>query len=72
MVSPSPPPFAGEGLLNAKESCTVDFKVESKVAPKNVILLLATKLSVLAAIFESAPPPTKYWTVIVVLDGATP
>ena len=63
---------AGEGLLNAKESCTVDFKVASKVAPKNVILLLAIKLSVLAVMFESAPPPTKYCTVTVVLDGAIP
>ena len=58
-VSPSPPPIAGEGLLNAKESFTVPCKVESKLAPKNEVLPDSKVVIVLAGTLAVAPPPTK-------------
>ena len=59
LVSPSPPPTAGLGLLNAKESVTVSCNVESKLAPKNEVLPESKVVMVLAGTLAEAPPPTK-------------
>ena len=72
LVSPSPPPLAASSLLKAKEFKTAVDKVLSKLALLNETDISEFIVKELAGTFDDAPPPFKYVTVNVVLEGARP
>ena len=73
IVSPPPPPLAAEGLLIANELNTKSaVAVLFKPVFKNLIALEFIIFKVFAFMLEETPPPDRYLTVKVVLDGAIP
>ena len=75
-VSPSLPPNDGYGLLNVNESNNVFAKVGLVPYVKFLKDISVTVnpfcVIVFTGWFDSIPPPTKYVTVNVVLEGAIP
>ena len=70
--SPGPPPIAGCTLLQAIEATAVLYTVGSNVPLVGTAIISPTLLITLALTFVFLPPPTKYCTVKVVLDGTSP
>ena len=72
-MSPPPPPLAAIGLFAAKELKTKSAVEELfKLGFKNLTDVESIVFRVFASILEITPPPVKYLTVKVVLDGAIP
>ena len=63
-MSPSLPPIAGSILLKDSEA-TLDESVA-------VVCIASIEVILFAGALASTPPPTKYLTVSVVLEGAKP
>ena len=70
--SPGPPPTAGFGLLQATEFIAVLSTVLSTPPWVGTIFKDPILFIMLALALVFNPPPTKYFTVKVVLEGTSP
>jgi hypothetical protein len=72
ILSPSCPPLAAFSLLEATELNIYCAVVEFRLFFKNLIVLVFNVVKLFAVTLDSTPPPVKYLTVKVVLEGAIP